>query len=579
MKVITDFLKVTSFLIHVAKNIRYPRMLVMVAVVAGIISGISNTGLLAVINSTLSGGQGVSTKQAIWAFVALCLMLPLSRLVSHVLLISFTERAMSDLRLQLCRQILGTRLRTLEELGSHRLLGTLTGDVPTIASALTVMPHLCMHIAIIAGCFAYLAYLSWGVFLFVLAFLTVAVISYQIPLSRAFRYLKRGRDDWDLLLKHFRAVTEGTKELKLHRGRRHEFLNDKMQGTTRGMEKNNVVGNAIFVAASSWGHIMFFVLIGLILFVLPTIRPVALSTLTGYTLTLLYVMVPLEILVNRLPDIGRASIAVTKIEQLGLTEIGVETFARNQQPEAAAADWENLELAGVEHTYHLEKENRSFTLGPISLRFNMGELVFLTGGNGSGKTTLAKLLMGLYIPEEGEILIDGKSVTDETRDAYRQSFSAVFSDYFLFDSLLGVESAEVDTHARAYLEELQLNHKVEIKDGNLSTTDLSSGQRKRLALLTAYMEDRPVYIFDEWAADQDPQFKEIFYYQLLPELKSRGKLVIVISHDDRYYHVADRVIKLDYGKVEYDKEELLNSGELLQASARLDERETVARGV
>jgi putative ATP-binding cassette transporter len=234
-----------------------------------------------------------------------------------------------------------------------------------------------------------------------------------------------------------------------------------------------------------------------------------------------------------------------------------------------------LELAGVEHTYYLEKENRSFTLGPISLSLNMGELVFLTGGNGSGKTTLAKLLMGLYIPELGEILVDGKSVTDESRDAYRQSFSAVFSDYFLFDSLLGVESAEVDKQAHAYLEELQLNHKVEIKDGVFSTTDLSAGQRKRLALLTAYMEDRPVYIFDEWAADQDPQFKETFYYQLLPELRSRGKLVIVISHDDRYYHVADRIIKLDYGKVEYDRHPLLMSEDLPGTSSPLAELETV----
>jgi putative ATP-binding cassette transporter len=574
MKVIKDFVKVTSFLILVSKNIRYPRMLIAIAVGAGIISGISNTGLLAVINSTLSGGSsGVSTTRAIWAFAALCLVLPLSRLVSHVLLLGFTERAMSDLRLQLCRQILGTRLRTLEELGSHRLLGTLTGDVPTIASALTVMPHLCMHLAIIVGCFAYLAYLSWVVFLVVLAFLTLAVITYQIPLSRAFRHLKRGRDEWDVLLKHFRAVTEGTKELKLHRQRRHEFLNDKLHGTTRGMEKNNVRGNAIFVAASSWGHIMFFVLIGLIIFVLPSIHPVSMQTLTGYTLTLLYVMVPLEILVNRLPDIGRASIAVAKIEQLGLSESGVETYARNSQPQTAT--WQNLELAGVEHTYYLEKENRSFTLGPISLSLNMGELVFLTGGNGSGKTTLAKLLMGLYIPELGEILVDGKSVTDESRDAYRQSFSAVFSDYFLFDSLLGVESAEVDKQAHAYLEELQLNHKVEIKDGVFSTTDLSAGQRKRLALLTAYMEDRPVYIFDEWAADQDPQFKETFYYQLLPELRSRGKLVIVISHDDRYYHVADRIIKLDYGKVEYDRHPLLMSEDLPGTSSPLAELETV----
>jgi putative ATP-binding cassette transporter len=572
MKVINDFAKVSSFLIQVSKNIRYPKMLIAIAVGAGIISGVSNTGLLAVINSTLSGGG--STSRAIWAFVGLCLLLPLSRFVSHVLLISFTERAMSDLRLQLCRQILGTRLRTLEELGSHRLLGTLTGDVPTITSALTVMPHLCMHLAIIIGCFAYLAYLSWIVFLFTLVFLTLAVVTYQLPLGRAFRHLRRGRDDWDFLLKHFRAVTEGTKELKLHAQRRQDFLDDKLHGTARSMEKNNVRGNAIFIAASSWGQIMFFVLIGLIVFVLPNIQQVQLQTLTGYTLILLYVMVPLEILVNRLPDIGRASIAVGKIEQLGLSETSVETYVGNDHPQTVA--WENMELVGVEHTYYLEKENRSFRLGPVSLSFNMGELVFLTGGNGSGKTTLAKILMGLYTPELGEIRIDGRSVTDESRDAFRQSFSAVFSDYFLFDSLLGVKGEEADIEARDYLEELQLSHKVEIKEGVFSTTDLSAGQRKRLALLTAYMEDRPVYVFDEWAADQDPQFKETFYYQLLPELRSRGKLVIVISHDDRYYHVADRIIKLDYGKVEYDRDSFLITENLPETPSEFVEREIVS---
>lgn len=98
-----------------------------------------------------------------------------------------------------------------------------------------------------------------------------------------------------------------------------------------------------------------------------------------------------------------------------------------------------------------------------------------------------------------------------------------------------------------------MKHKVQIVDGVFSTTSLSQGQRKRLALLIAYLEDRPIYLFDEWASDQDPFFRDIFYNQLLPSLKQRGKTVLVISHDDRYFHLADRVIKLDYGKVEYDK--------------------------
>ena len=180
--------------------------------------------------------------------------------------------------------------------------------------------------------------------------------------------------------------------------------------------------------------------------------------------------------------------------------------------------------------------------------------MFLVGGNGSGKTTLAKLLMGLYVPESGEIRVDGQLVTDKTREEYRRLFSAVFADFFLFESLLGLKTPQLDNRAEEYLDRLQLSRKVTIKEGVFSTTDLSQGQRKRLALLTAYLEDRPIYLFDEWAADQDAYFKEIFYLQLLPELKSRGKTAIVISHDDRYYYAGDRLIKLEEGKLSSERQ-------------------------
>ena len=188
-------------------------------------------------------------------------------------------------------------------------------------------------------------------------------------------------------------------------------------------------------------------------------------------------------------------------------------------------------------------------LGPIDLTFRPGELIFIVGGNGSGKSTLAKILTGLYPPESGVIYLDGKPVDDRSRDAYRQNFSVVFSDFFLFDSLLGMSPVNLDAHAKEYLVQLHLNHKVTVRDGVLSTTDLSQGQRKRLALLTAYLEDRPFYVFDEWASDQDPVFKEIFYTQLLPELKSKGKTVLVITHDDRFVYVADRCLKMEEGKL------------------------------
>jgi putative ATP-binding cassette transporter len=207
----------------------------------------------------------------------------------------------------------------------------------------------------------------------------------------------------------------------------------------------------------------------------------------------------------------------------------------------------------VTHVYRQDGGSTEFELGPINLTLQPGELVFLIGGNGSGKTTLVKLLMGLYEPDSGEIRLNGKLITLAERDEYRQQFSVVFYDFYLFEQLFGIEAKDLDGEGQRYLELLQLSHKLEIRDGKLSTVDLSQGQRKRLALLHAYLEDRPIYIFDEWAADQDPQYKQIFYYQLLPELKARGKTVIVISHDDRYYGLADRVIKLESGKVEYDQ--------------------------
>jgi putative ATP-binding cassette transporter len=194
-----------------------------------------------------------------------------------------------------------------------------------------------------------------------------------------------------------------------------------------------------------------------------------------------------------------------------------------------------------------------FQLGPVNLTLTPGELIFLIGGNGSGKATLVKLLMGLYEPESGEIRVDNKPVTMADRDDYRQQFSAVFYDFYLFERLFGIEAKDIDDESQKYLDLLQLSHKLTVRNGNLSTIDLSQGQRKRVALLNAYLEDRPIYIFDEWAADQDPQFKQIFYYELVPELKSRGKTVIVISHDDRYYGLADRLITLESGTVEYDQ--------------------------
>src|SRR5260221_474802 len=255
---------------------------------------------------------------------------------------------------------------------------------------------------------------------------------------------------------------------------------------------------------------------------------------------------------NMLPQISRVNVAFKNVQDMGftLTSQGVEQVV---VPPPAQPDWKELELRGVTHSYRRDGEAEDFVLGPINLSFHPGELTFITGGNGSGKTTLAKLLTGLYAPENGDIHFNHQKIDGQSQECYRQHFSVVFSDFFLFDELLGMVSPNLDEQARHYLENLKLTQKVRIEHGKFSTTELSQGQRKRLALLTAYLEGRPIYVFDEWAADQDPYFKNVFYTELLPALRSQNKTVLVISHDDKYYDLADRIIKLEEGRIVSDR--------------------------
>jgi putative ATP-binding cassette transporter len=207
----------------------------------------------------------------------------------------------------------------------------------------------------------------------------------------------------------------------------------------------------------------------------------------------------------------------------------------------------------VTFAYPSDVDGQAFELGPLDLTFERGEIVFLVGGNGSGKSTFVKVLTGLYDVRAGCDPSRWRGDHAGQPEWYCQHFSAVFSDFYLFDTLLGLDHAGLDARANRLLVELEMDAKLRIVDGALSTTALSQGQRKRLALLTAFLEDRPIYVFDEWAADQDPHYREIFYRRLLPELKANGKTVFVISHDDRYYHLGDRVVKLEYGKVVEDR--------------------------
>jgi putative ATP-binding cassette transporter len=525
--------------------------LVAIATLTGIISGGSSTTLIALINRIINQDFAKTPLFLLLGFVGLVLIIMGTNFVCQISLIRLAQEAILQLRLRLCRQILAAELIQLENLGAARLLVTLTDDVQAVAEAVRLLPFIFVDLVIAASCFIYITVLSWQVTLMTLMMLIVCVVMFEQVSGRARERLTLAREEQDVLYQHFRAVTDGTKELKLHYRRRQAFLQEDLHRSATAYRRYNIQGMSVFAIVDNWGKLMFFVAIGLVLFALPKLMTISPQNFSGFVLSFIYMAGPIESLINQLPALNRASVALDKIQLLNLTI--ADRLEPATIPTTTQTQWRSLQLRHVTHTYRSDNDDSNFTLGPIELTFNPGEIVFIVGGNGSGKSTLAKLITGLYQPESGAIAIDGISITAENQEWYRQHFSVVFADFYLFARLLGLDSPDLENQAVHYLKQLQLDHKVSVVEGKLSTTALSQGQRKRLALLTAYLEDRPIYLFDEWASDQDPIFKDLFYRELLPELRDRGKTILVITHDDHYFHLGDRLIKLDYGKVEYDK--------------------------
>jgi putative ATP-binding cassette transporter len=561
--VMQDLVQVIRVFLDWSKSVPGSRGRIIFATVCGLLAGLGGTVLIAVINSLLNGGP--IKAGIVWAFALLCVGVPVLGFISQTLLARLTAEAGRHMRMNLSRQILAAPYRILEEVGHHRLHAIITEDIPAVTLAIGNLSVMGTQFAILAACLVYLGFLSWQMLAAVLAYMSVGVLTHQLPMRRSVQYLKLMRVEWDKVFKAFHGLTGGSKELKLNRARRKAFYYEHLAPPVDRVRHYGVKANTLSIAAATFGQILYFIFIGLTIFLLPLVLTSDRRILTGYALTILFMISPLNLIVNMLPNFGRALVGANQVRSLGLSltreapdEVDV---ASGELPEGRpdidregpSLSWNRLELVGASHVYRHESSDEEFYLGPVDLTFVPGEVVFLIGGNGSGKTTLAKLLLGLYATVKGEIRLDGKVITRAGQDDYRQYFSVVFYDFFLFEHLLGVPDHDLEQRAETYLARLQLSRKVRLRDGRLTTVELSQGQRKRLALLIAYLEDRPMYIFDEWASDQDPMFKDVFYYEIVPELKARGKTVIVISHDDRYYHLADRTIKLEQGQLEYDR--------------------------
>ena len=559
---------------------------ILLAIVTGAVAGAATVALLSTINDALHRPEGLAGG-LLTTFVALCALSLVTRAVCDMATNVVGQRLVARVRRDLARKILSAPIDALEQYRTHRLMPVLTQDVDMISDVIFGIAPTAIALVTTIGCLVYLASLSLPLFLLLVAALVIGTAIQAFAQVRGVAGFWKAREFEEALHKCYRAISEGAKELRMHRVRRAGMFSGQIEQTIERIRDVNSRAINTFVMAMSFSSALYFLLIALLLG-WAAFRPTEPGVLSGFVLVLLFMKGPVDQLLGVLPELGRAKVAFQRIADLSERFANPEPHLHLARPGGTLSFEQAIELRGVRFAYgrapaddgeatagsdeSLEREKRTesdaravarpapaggFVVGPVDLRLVPGEMVFIVGDNGSGKTTLIKLLLGLYVPRDGEIVLDGKAVTSATRDDYRQLFTTVFSDYYLFEDLVaeasGIgEQRAVDEAARPHLERLEIDHKVTLDGTTFSTVDLSTGQRKRLALVHAYLEGRSVMVFDEWAADQDPTFRRIFYTEILPELRDKGHLLVVVSHDDRYFHVADRIVRLDQGRVVED---------------------------
>jgi putative pyoverdin transport system ATP-binding/permease protein len=514
----------------------------LAAILASILSGFAAMGALICVFESLRSGTVLW-----WQFALVAAFAILIREYSRVTLGRLATRSVLRLRRRLVRSVLHVPLLDLERIGATRLLVAFTSDLTGVALAVRNLASLFSSSAFLVALVGYLGWLSPQRATVTTILLLVCIVG--AVLMRRFETEQRhtAREAWDRIVYVYQMLLDGVKQLKINRQlARHvlrsfeDRVHDQMQSGARRGRSLDAVG--------AWVQFMFYVILGTAVF--GSFSDGILRRGYGYgLLALLHIRGPLRSLIADSRAFNDASVALQRITELGVTLSGDQEDDTTRHVPAVPGPWRSLDLRGVVFKYQTENSPDEFILGPLDLTLRPGEIVFVAGGNGSGKTTFAKVLTALYPPTAGSIRLDDTVIEEHSVRWFRSKFSVVFADFCLFEGVADLRPQQVAIEAERLAVRLKLEQwMLATPDSSGTSATLSSGERRRVALLMALLEDRPILVFDEWAADQDPRYKDLFYKEILPRIRDSGKLVVVISHDERYFPTADRVLWLERGK-------------------------------
>lgn len=512
------------------------------------ISGVANGSILAIIDSAAENASLLAgnTRNLLLFVIAMAIFMVAKR--SALLQASTSvEKIIHRVRIRVLNKVRQTELSLLEAIVKAEIITRLNQDANYISQTAMIILNAFQSAIMVTFCLVYVGWISWLALAMTLTAIIGGGLIYwsnqamilQIVDQAAAREIKF----FDIL----NHILDGFKELKVNKERSRDLYVTAKE-TSEILQKLRIKVNIQFVFNFLFSQFFLYILIAAIVFFMPMVDSGYSAVVLKLAAAILFIIGPLEALLSSISIVIRANNAAQKLWDLEYKlERMAEPESHVRKRKLDKIEFERqLTLQDMTFSYVDPAMKPLFSIGPISFSVNKGELVFLTGGNGSGKSTILKLIAGLYHPVYGHLRVDDQIVDTPHYPLYRDMLSVVFSDFHLFDRLYGLYNVDED-RVRDLLRKMRLEDKTDFIEDRFTNLDLSSGQRRRIGLIVALLEDRPLLLLDEVAADQDPEFRRYFYEVFLKELQASGKTIIAVTHDDRYFHVADRIVKLEYG--------------------------------
>lgn len=546
---VLGYIALFLFMIYIVLIFHFPkpnRKNYVATAVLSILNGISSSLIIFTINKTFARNLE-DTKELLICFICVLLFFVYTIQLLQGRLIILTNEMTFEKRKELIQRITASSYSKIEQIGIERIYSGLQTDCNAISKIPNLLVWFTSNTFTLLFCLGFLFISNIAAFGISLAVIVLnGIISVYIS-KKTVTYWEKNRTIQDVYFSQMQDMVYGIKELLLNITRRVYFWKS-VKKQTRISTDLNVLSSLRSLNLHIISSVLQNVVFAVVVFIYPILYISVDSNAIREILYIVFFMLgPFRMLLEGIPKIMKVRINIERINSL-INQLDQPVADEIDQTAYQDEPAIHIVLKDVVFTYQdPRKTGEQFILGPISADIHSGLLTYITGGNGSGKSTLAKVITGLYEPTSGYITVNGKEVCGKQ---LRTLFASVFSDYHLFQKLYGIPYLNKKKDMQEIMQTMKIDKKLSIDEqGYFSTIELSTGQKKRLALVVSCLEGKCMLLLDEWAAEQDPEFKRVFYDELLPDLKKKGVGVIVITHDDRYFNKADKIINMERGVV------------------------------